>query len=145
MAHTPAYLQLSKSSIFYFRIRVPEALRSVVGKREIHRSLRTRCHRVAIIAGGRLLAACEYMFEQALKGKAVSLPMQEAPEAASEQTASNQVVTLNSAQNPSQQPLQSVPKSPLLSAAMVEYLTAQRLNGVSEKTIGDKRSVVTKT
>lgn len=41
MLRLPAHLQISQHNVFYFRRSVPEDLRSILGQREIKRSLRT--------------------------------------------------------------------------------------------------------
>ncbi len=46
---SPAYLQLSKNNIYYFRRVVPLKLRELIGKREIYKSLRTRDPKKATI------------------------------------------------------------------------------------------------
>ncbi|AQZ34007.1 hypothetical protein BHQ29_12345 [Pseudomonas sp. LPH1] len=43
MSTVPSYLLLSRHSVFYFRIVVPEVIRPLFPQREIRRSLQTRC------------------------------------------------------------------------------------------------------
>ena len=52
MSTVPSYLLLSRHSVFYFRIVVPEVIRPLFPRREIRRSLQTRCRREALIRGG---------------------------------------------------------------------------------------------
>ncbi|MBE9397101.1 tyrosine-type recombinase/integrase [Pontibacterium sp. N1Y112] len=133
MARTPAYLQLSKSNVFYFRLRVPKSLRSILGKREIHRSLKTRCRREAMVRGGQLLASAERLFSQAVTGANVcwqSLSWDK-------QVVSNSVVIAQPVE-----PSVALSSGPKLSEITDQYLKTQRLEGVSEKTVADKRSVV---
>jgi integrase len=69
----PNYLKRSpKTGVFSFRMAVPEKLRSVIGKREVKQSLKTKDHRKALVMAmrlheewkGRFLAA-----EQSLTGR----------------------------------------------------------------------------
>lgn len=55
MSTVPSYLLLSRHSVFYFRIVVPEVIRPLFPQREIRRSLQTRCRREALIRGRELL------------------------------------------------------------------------------------------
>jgi len=143
-----AYLERSRHGIFYFRIRVPEGLRKTISLASIRRSLRTRCRREAVQKAGLMLGQIERLFDKAVQGMAVDLSIlglnaqQDAVSASVEPTISNQSAVSNISQNPVQPDLQSVARSPKLSTVLIEYLKTQRLNGVSEKTVGDKRSVV---
>jgi 2-C-methyl-D-erythritol 4-phosphate cytidylyltransferase len=47
----PSYLLLSRHSVYYFRIVVPDVIRPLFPQREIRRSLQTRCKREAFIFG----------------------------------------------------------------------------------------------
>jgi hypothetical protein len=52
----PSYLLLSRHSVYYFRIVVPDVIRPLFPQREIRRSLQTRCKREALIRGRDILA-----------------------------------------------------------------------------------------
>lgn len=56
------------SGIYYLRRRVPDDIRSVIGKTEIRRSLRTRDHRQAKAAFVEAYAESERLFQQARQG-----------------------------------------------------------------------------
>ncbi|MEH6509612.1 DUF6538 domain-containing protein [Halopseudomonas aestusnigri] len=50
MQALPSYIQLSRHPVFYCRVAVPQSLRPVIGRREIRRSLNTRCRHQALNA-----------------------------------------------------------------------------------------------
>ncbi|WP_420897532.1 DUF6538 domain-containing protein [Amphritea opalescens] len=49
MARSSAYLPLSRHSIYYFRIRVPDQVRHLIPQTHIRRSLQTKCRRETIV------------------------------------------------------------------------------------------------
>lgn len=119
--------------LVYFRIRVPLALRNSLSCSHIRRSLQTRCLREAVVRGAVLLEQVHELFDKAQKGLEVSLSVLswERPKA---------IATVKKAvQKRSKAPAKQGPK---LSQVLVDYLKEQRLQGVSEKTIGDKQSVI---
>lgn len=127
MARTSAYLQLSRNSVYYFRIRVPCNVRHLIHQTHIRRSLQTKCRRQAIVRSASLLNQVLTVFEGkrsvdinslSWKGLKAPVPSQVIPKATIKESA-----------------------SPKLSVILEKYLHAQRLDGVGEKTIGDKRSV----
>ncbi|MFE1815934.1 tyrosine-type recombinase/integrase [Metapseudomonas otitidis] len=68
MSALPSYLWLSRHSIFYFRIVVPEVIRPLFPCVEIRRSLQTRCKREALIRGRELLLQVQRLYTQAFQG-----------------------------------------------------------------------------
>ncbi|MFC2971494.1 tyrosine-type recombinase/integrase [Azotobacter bryophylli] len=68
MSAVPSYLWLSRHSIFYFRIVVPEVIRPLFPCAEIRRSLQTRCKREALIRGRELLLQVQSLYTQAFQG-----------------------------------------------------------------------------
>jgi len=64
----PSYLLLSRHSVYYFRIVVPDVIRPLFPQREIRRSLQTRCKREALIRGRDILAQVQGLFTQAFQG-----------------------------------------------------------------------------
>ena len=68
MSALPSYLWLSRHSIFYFRIVVPDVLRLLFPCAEIRRSLQTRCKREALIRGRELLLQVQRLYTQAFQG-----------------------------------------------------------------------------
>lgn len=68
MSAVPSYLWLSRHSVFYFRIVVPEVLRPLFPCAEIRRSLQTRCKREALIRGRELLLQVQRLYTQAFQG-----------------------------------------------------------------------------
>ncbi|WP_367618813.1 DUF6538 domain-containing protein [Pseudomonas aeruginosa] len=73
MSALPSYLWLSRHSIFYFRIVVPEVIRPLFPCVEIRRSLQTRCKREALIRGRELLLQVQRLYTQAFQGIRPSL------------------------------------------------------------------------
>lgn len=55
MAAYPSYLLRSRHLVFYFRIAIPDALKPLFSRREIRRSLQTRCQREALIRSREML------------------------------------------------------------------------------------------
>lgn len=68
MSSIPSYLLLSRHSVYYFRIVVPEVIRPLFSQREIRRSLQTRCRREALIRGRELLLQVQRLFTEAFQG-----------------------------------------------------------------------------
>lgn len=68
MSTVPTYLLLSRHSVYYFRIVVPDVLRPLFPRREIRRSLQTRCRREALIRGRELLLQVQRLFTEAFQG-----------------------------------------------------------------------------
>lgn len=75
MSTVPSYLLLSRHSVFYFRIVVPEVIRPLFPQREIRRSLQTRCRREALIRGRELLLQAQRLFTEAFQGRQPSLAL----------------------------------------------------------------------
>ncbi len=73
MAAYPSYLLRSRHSVFYFRIAIPDALKPLFSRREIRRSLQTRCQREALIRSREMLFQVQQMFTQAFQGVRPSL------------------------------------------------------------------------
>lgn len=133
MPRSSAYLECSRHQVYYFRIRVPLALRNPLSCSHIRRSLKTRCRREAVMRGAVLLEQVNELFNQALKGLEVCLSVLswERPQALTEIK-----------KVPRKRSKPPVKQGPKLSEVLIEYLKEQRLQGVGEKTIGDKKSVV---
>ncbi|WP_347506459.1 DUF6538 domain-containing protein [Pseudomonas anguilliseptica] len=64
MSTVPTYLLLSRHSVYYFRIVVPDVIRSLFHRREIRRSLQARCRREALIRGRELLLQVQRLFTE---------------------------------------------------------------------------------
>lgn len=75
MSTIPSYLMLSRHSVYYFRIVVPDVIRPWFSQREIRRSLQTRCKREALIRGRDILAQVQGLFTQAFQGIRPSLEL----------------------------------------------------------------------
>lgn len=73
MARIPSYLLLSRHSVYYFRVAVPEVLRPVIQRREIRRSLKTRCKREALVRCRDLLRQVQQLFTEAFQGRKPSI------------------------------------------------------------------------
>ncbi|WP_432472654.1 DUF6538 domain-containing protein [Amphritea sp. HPY] len=69
MSKAPSYLLLSRHSVWYFRIVVPDAIRTLFAKRELRRSLQTKCKREALIRSRELLGQVQALFAEAFQGK----------------------------------------------------------------------------
>ena len=67
MSTVPTYLLLSRHSVYYFRIVVPDVIRPLFHRREIRRSLQTRCRREALIRRRELLLQVQRLFTEAFK------------------------------------------------------------------------------
>lgn len=68
MSAVPSYLWLSRHSIFYFRIVVPEVLRPLFPCAEIRRALQTRCKHGALIWCRELLLQVQCLYTQTFQG-----------------------------------------------------------------------------
>ena len=71
MPRATAYLETSRHSVYYFRIRVPLAARSAIAYTHIRRSLNTKSRREAIVRSAELLAKVEPLFDAAIRGDVV--------------------------------------------------------------------------
>ncbi|MGU1832539.1 DUF6538 domain-containing protein [Pseudomonas aeruginosa] len=184
MSALPSYLWLSRHSIFYFRIVVPDVLRPLFPCAEIRRSLQTRCKREALIRGRELLLQVQRLYTQAFQGirpcldalrgawetggkrvaswaswlrqqqlvemAASGVPPQGQPGANGEvgqgrAAEGSQNLRRASTRTSSGQGMGLVPDSPStsprFSKVVEECLGQQEQEGVSTKTIDDKRSV----
>lgn len=166
MSSIPSYLMLSRHSVYYFRIVVPDVIRPWFPQREIRRSLQTRCKREALIRGRDILAQVQGLFTQAFQGIRPSLDLiRGAWEEGGKRLASwaswlrqqqliGATMPLPSAR-PEQRPVvvqvhSPVPaviaaspaeSSPRFLAVVEEHLTQQRREGVLVKSLDDKRAV----
>lgn len=133
MARSPLYLQLSRHGVYYFRMRVPLHLVGALGCTHIKRSLATRKHREALVRGAQLLDKVQAVFEAAVRGERVSIdPLPWVPA----RTVTPQVLlSVREADSPES-------SGPLISEVLNDYLQEQQREGVSVKTLSDKRSVV---
>ncbi|WP_369959426.1 DUF6538 domain-containing protein [Pseudomonas benzenivorans] len=168
MSTVPSYLLLSRHSVYYFRIVVPDAIRPLFAQREIRRSLQTRCRREALIRGRELLLQVQYLFTEAFQGMRPSLErLRGAWEAGGKRVASwaswlrqQQLVSVQRAsvraepQRKAARPssrrkgrpaVALVPDQsdlgPRFSEVVEEHLRHQLSEGVALKTIDDKRAV----
>ena len=133
MARSPLYLQLSRHNVYYFRMRVPLPLRGALGCTHIKRSLATRKHREALVRGAQLLDKLQVVFDAAMRGESVSIdPLPWSP---ARKVIPQVAISLSEAE--------SAEKScPVISEVLSDYLQEQQREGVSVKTLSDKRSVV---
>ncbi len=166
MSTIPSYLLLSRHSVYYFRIVVPDVIRPLFPQREIRRSLQTRCKREALIRGRDILAQVQGLFTQAFQGIRPSLEfIRGAWEVGGKRLASwaswlRQQQLIGAAMPlPSVAPERSVGALQLVPAASVvtvpavvqqspsfltvvdEQLVQQRREGVAVKSLDDKRAV----
>lgn len=166
MSTIPSYLLLSRHSVYYFRIVVPDIIRPLFPQREIRRSLQTRCKREALIRGRDILAQVQGLFTQAFQGIRPSLEfIRGAWEVGGKRLASwaswlRQQQLIGAAMLlPSVAPERSVGALQLVPAASVvtvpavvqqspnflsvvdEQLVQQRREGVAVKSLDDKRAV----
>ncbi|WP_434580465.1 site-specific integrase [Pseudomonas sp. Z5-35] len=163
MSNIPSYLMLSRHSVYYFRIVVPDVIRPWFPQREIRRSLQTRCKREALIRGRDILAQVQGLFTQAFQGVRPSLEgLRGAWEAGGKRLACwaswlRQQQLLGTLPHvPPERPTvgaQAVPaapsviatvdvqQSPGFLAVVDEQLTQQRREGVTVKSLDDKRAV----
>ena len=165
MSTVPSYLLLSRHSVFYFRIVVPDVIRPLFAQREIRRSLQTRCRREALIRGRELLLQVQRLFTEAFQGRKPPLEMLcGAWEAGGKRVASwaswlrqQQLVSSFEAVigNPKAQSsnarvaaptalARDRPKlAPRFSEVVDEHLRERAREGVSIKALDDKRAVAT--
>ena len=132
MARSPLYLQRSRHNVYYFRMRVPLHLVDAFGLTHIKRSLGTRNHREALVKGAQLLERLNEQFQRALDGQPVYLTD----------------ISINRCEESFKEPEHVVAKvdsatkhEPFVSEVLTDYLLEQQREGVSLKTISDKRSV----
>jgi len=162
----PSYLLLSRHSVYYFRIVVPDIIRPLFPQREIRRSLQTRCKREALIRGRDILAQVQGLFTQAFQGIRPSLEfIRGAWEVGGKRLASwaswlrqqqligaamplPSVASERSVGGPQLPPVASVvtvpavvQQSPSFLAVVDEQLVQQRREGVAVKSLDDKRAV----
>lgn len=165
MSNIPSYLMLSRHSVYYFRIVVPDVIRPLFPQREIRRSLQTRCKREALIRGRDILAQVQGLFTQAFQGIRPSLEfIRGAWEAGGKRLAcwaswlrQQQLigVAMTMPQVQFEQPVggvqpplapavvapAAVQQSPGFLAVVDEQLVHQRREGVAVKSLDDKRAV----
>ncbi|QEW07318.1 site-specific integrase [Nitrincola iocasae] len=134
MAKAITYLEQSRHAVYYFRIRVPNSLKTSFPCSEVRRSLGTKCRRLAILRGAKLLEQVEELFSQAGRGEIIDLKRLSWSEPF-EFSRPPAVV------NASVLELEPERTSPKMSIAFQRYLETQKLEGVGEKTLGDKRSI----
>lgn len=133
MARSPLYLQLSRHNVYYFRMRVPLHLVRAIGCTHIKRSLATRKHREALVRGAQLLDKVQAVFDAAMRGERV--PVDPLPWVPARVVTQPVVKAVNEADSPEK-------SGPVLSEVLNDYLQEQQREGVSVKTLSDKRSVV---
>jgi len=131
MARSTAYLETSRHSVYYFRIRVPLAARTAIAATHIRKSLKTKCRREAVVRSAAMLEQVEPIFAAAERGDIVDLPS----------------LTWRSRHKQATEPTRldagyKVEPCRKLSDVWALYEKEQRLEGVSVKTIADKQSLV---
>lgn len=165
MSTIPSYLLLSRHSVYYFRIVVPDVIRPQFSQREIRRSLQTRCKREALIRGRDILAQVQGLFTQAFQGIRPSIELvRGAWEDGGKRVASwaswlrqqkliGKAMPLPSAPPESREKAAVAPpattviagalaaKSPRFLSVVDELLTQQLREGVLLKSMDDKRAV----
>lgn len=169
MSSVPSYLLLSRHSVYYFRIVVPDVIRPLFHRREIRRSLQTRCRREALIRGRELLLQVQRLFTEAFQGIKPSVErLRGAWESGGKRVASwalwlrqQQLESLSSSvlpalpERPVEPPQVIAPvkpmavqreapsASPTLLQVAEEHLKNQLREGLPIKTLDDKRAVAT--
>ncbi|WP_256581579.1 MULTISPECIES: phage integrase SAM-like domain-containing protein [Pseudomonas] len=166
MSTIPSYLLLSRHSVYYFRIVVPDVIRPLFPQREIRSSLQTRCKREALIRGRDILTQVQGLFTQAFQGIRSSLEfIRGAWEVGGKRLASwaswlrqQQLIgaamplpsvaserSVGALQLPPVASVVIVPavvqQSPSFLAVVDEQLVQQRWEGVAVKSLDDKRAV----
>lgn len=142
MTQVPSYLLLSRHSIWYFRISIPESVRSLFVCREVRRSLKTRCKREALIRSRELLGQMQLLFTEAFQGNRPNLDnLGIGLEYPTKGGGWAQWVRRTCRENSESDPIKPV-TTPVLTQVVDEYGQRQLMEGVSEKTVADKRSVV---
>ncbi len=129
MARATAYIETSRHSVFYFRIRVPSAARFAIACTHIRRSLKTKSRREAVLRSAALLDQVEPLFEAAERGDIVDV----------------QTLTWNVRATKRKAAVKSeAPREPCLKLSDVwqRYKLEQEREGVRRKTIDDKESQI---
>lgn len=161
MSSVPSYLLLSRHSIYYFRIVIPDVIRPLFPQREIRRSLLTRCRREALLRSRELLLQVQSLFTDAFRGIRPSMEfLMGSWERQGKRLACwaswlrQQQLIRDSERDREALPLrpahstapaltkQKSVDSPSLSSLASSYLAQQEREGVALKTLQDKRSVV---
>ena len=145
MTHIPSYLLRSRHSVWYFRRAVPQSIRTLVGCREIRRSLGTRSKRHALIYSRELLRQVQTLFTEAFQGSRPDTSFIGFEQEPSTQKSDRLYGGPTGAPS---EPLRQEPQAPTeyvgptITQVMDEYGQYQRMEGVSLKTVADKASVV---
>ena len=134
MPRATAYLETSRHSVYYFRIRVPLAARAAIACTHIRRSLNTKSRREAIVRSAELLAKVEPLFDAAIRGDVV-----DARKLVSRPLEASLSLPVQLAKSASKQPQMPCLK---LSEVWAKYRLEQQREGVREKTICDKDAQV---
>ncbi|XKY14922.1 site-specific integrase [Stutzerimonas stutzeri] len=163
MSSVPSYLLLSRHSIYYFRIVIPDVIRPLFPQREIRRSLLTRCRREALLRSRELLLQVQSLFTDAFRGLRPSIEhLKGSWELQGKRLAcwsswlrqqqlvhhfehGQEALPLPPAQGHVPAPALTQQKpvvSPSLSSLASSYLAQQEREGVAPKTLQDKRAVV---
>ena len=146
MSYAPSYLQLSRHSIWYFRIAIPASVRALFGCAEVRRSLQTRCKREALIRGRDLLRQVQTQLTDAFQGRLpdktkIGLDAATPIEAGSwEKWIMQDAPKVDAGQG--SEPASKPHVGPRLSEVMEEYGLRQLQEGVAHKTVRNKESVV---
>ncbi|MDP4532513.1 tyrosine-type recombinase/integrase [Marinobacter salarius] len=145
MTHIPSYLLRSRHSVWYFRIAVPQSIRTLVGCREIRRSLGTRSKRHALIQSRELLRQVQSLFTEAFQGtrpdtSAIGFEQESSKEASGRLYGEPTGALSERVRGEPEAPKGYV--GPTITQVMDEYGQYQRMEGVSLKTVADKASVV---
>lgn len=133
MARSTAYIETSRHSVYYFRIRVPLSARSAIACTHIRRSLKTKCRREAVLRGAALLGQVEPLFEAAKRGDIVDV------QALTWRENGKSLKHNPSPKTGSNELGEGCLK---LSEVWQRYKREQQLEGVREKTIYDKEAQV---
>ncbi|WP_321351464.1 tyrosine-type recombinase/integrase [Halopseudomonas oceani] len=156
MQALPSYLQLSRHSVFYCRVAVPQSLRPVIGRREIRRSLNTRCRREALMRSHELLCKAQLLFAKAVAGKSPSPDTLKGSWSGAGESSNNWAAWLRQQRllDTEATAVGEGPKgggdaakvsksgAPKLSQVAAEMASLQEAQGVSFKSLDDKAAVV---
>lgn len=145
MTHIPSYLLRSRHSVWYFRIAVPQSIRTLVGCREIRRSLGTRSKRHALIHSRELLRQVQSLFTEAFQGTrpdTSSIGFEQEPSTQTSDRLYGGPTGTPSKRVCSELQAPTGYVGPTITQVMDEYGQHQRMEGVSLKTVADKASVV---
>jgi integrase len=134
MPRATAYLETSRHSVYYFRIRVPLAARTAIACTHIRRSLGTKSRREAIRRGARLLSEVEVLFDAAEKGEVVDIRKLSSRPLNDDLPSSDKFIV--EATKPVHAPCLK------LSDVWSRYRLEQQNEGVRKKTISDKDAQV---